>query len=529
MMVSVRSVLLRFTSDWDKLIGLPAWKAVCSELVDNTDIERIVDYVLDITNCGRDILIEKSRRQALFLKLSYSEAEQLVLLCGSNSDQNPYFLLNKMTFGSDRLKILFNYFELEYWEEDVVEEESDCIFIDPIYPLYDYQKDVITRSLDLYESNCRSNFLIHMPTGSGKTRVAMSLVSRVLSEKKKGIVVWLAYSEELCSQASDEFSKSWTVMGDRSLTVVHFYGNHPYQNIDDGLIVCSLSKLWSKNKADPTFISYLAEKVTMVVFDEAHQSVAPTYISMLNEIKMYNPNCCFIGLSATPGRSDDSESELLSCFFDNNKITLRIPGYSSPINYLYSEGYLSHPCFTKLVLDTEVRDDDCSLDYSKSTLSILGSDEERNTVIVNHVLKMITQGGHKRLIIFAPSIACADYISTRLSMEGIDSCSITANKSKEHRKSAIDHYKSDLDKPMVICNYGVLTAGFDAPKTTAAVIARPTKSLVLYSQMVGRALRGTRMGGTDQAEIVTVIDTNLPGFDSVVQAFEQWDSVWNEQ
>lgn len=528
-MVSVKTVLLRFTSEWEKLIGLPAWKAVCSELADSTDIGRIVDYVLDITNSGRDILLEKSRRQALFLKLADSEAKELAILCGSDSDVNPYYSLNKMNFSENRLKSLFNFFELEYWKEDVVEEELGCIFVDPVYPLYNYQKDVITRSLELYQSDSKRNFLIHMPTGSGKTRVAMSLVSRILSEKKKGIVIWLAYSEELCGQASNEFSKSWTVAGDRGISIVHFYGKYPYQDIDDGLIVCSLSKLWSKNKADPTFISYLAEKVTMVVFDEAHQSVAPTYISMLDEIKMYNPDCCFIGLSATPGRSDDSESALLSHFFDNNKVTLNIPGYSSPINYLYAEGYLSHPRFIKLLLNTEIRDDDASLDYSRSTLSILGSDEERNMVIINHVMKMITQDGHKRLIVFAPSIACADFISTRLTMEGIDSCSITADKSNDYRKKAIDHYKSEVDTPIIICNYGVLTAGFDAPKTTAAIIARPTKSLVLYSQMVGRALRGTRMGGTNQADIVTVIDTNLPGFDSVVQAFEQWDGVWNEQ
>ncbi len=48
-----------------------------------------------------------------------------------------------------------------------------------------------------------------------------------------------------------------------------------------------------------------------------------------------------------------------------------------------------------------------------------------------------------------------------------------------------------------------------------ALIARPTKSLVLYSQMVGRAIRGPRAGGNREAEIVTVVDTALPGFRSL--------------
>ena len=81
---------------------------------------------------------------------------------------------------------------------------------------------------------------------------------------------------------------------------------------------------------------------------------------------------------------------------------------------------------------------------------------------------------------------------------------------------------------MVVVNYGVLTTGFDAPATSAAVIARPTRSLVLYSQMVGRATRGTRAGGNDEAEIVTVVDPHLPGFGSVADAFKNWEDVWDE-
>ena len=82
---------------------------------------------------------------------------------------------------------------------------------------------------------------------------------------------------------------------------------------------------------------------------------------------------------------------------------------------------------------------------------------------------------------------------------------------------------------MVLCNYGVLTTGFDAPLTSAAIISRPTKSLVLYSQMVGRVIRGPRVGGTPEAEIWTVIDTNLPGFDSLTGAFTNWEDVWRDE
>ena len=78
-----------------------------------------------------------------------------------------------------------------------------------------------------------------------------------------------------------------------------------------------------------------------------------------------------------------------------------------------------------------------------------------------------------------------------------------------------------------MCNYGVLTTGFDAPRTSAAVIGRPTLSLVLYSQMIGRALRGPKAGGNKYAEIVTAVDPEFPGFGKVEKAFRNWGMFGN--
>ena len=82
---------------------------------------------------------------------------------------------------------------------------------------------------------------------------------------------------------------------------------------------------------------------------------------------------------------------------------------------------------------------------------------------------------------------------------------------------------------MALLNYGVFTAGFDAPVTSCVVVARPTASVVLYSQMVGRAMRGTRVGGNRNCDIWTVVDTNLPGFRSVADAFENWEELWKQE
>ena len=110
---------------------------------------------------------------------------------------------------------------------------------------------------------------------------------------------------------------------------------------------------------------------------------------------------------------------------------------------------------------------------------------------------------------------------------GLSADSITGDTPSAERRRIINRFRGSFEDPIVLCNYGVLTAGFDAPETSAAVIARPTKSLVLYSQMVGRALRGSLAGGNEEAEVITVVDIDLPGFGDLGESFYNWEDVWD--
>ena len=110
----------------------------------------------------------------------------------------------------------------------------------------------------------------------------------------------------------------------------------------------------------------------------------------------------------------------------------------------------------------------------------------------------------------------------------IRSSSITASTDPDKRQKWLELFKDASDEEAcVLFNYGVLTTGFDAPRTSAAIISRPTKSLVLYSQMVGRVIRGTKVDGTESAEIWTVVDQDLPGFRDLSEAFNNWEDVWD--
>src|SRR5690606_14200005 len=128
--------------------------------------------------------------------------------------------------------------------------------------------------------------------------------------------------------------------------------------------------------------------------------------------------------------------------------------------------------------------------------------------------------------VFATTVEHSDLLAYVLRARGLWARSVTGSTPGSERLAILDQFKASSDEPRVVCNFGVLTTGFDAPQTSAAVIARPTTSLVLYSQMVGRAIRGPEAGGNAAAEIVTVVDSALPGFGDVREAFLNWEDVW---
>src|SRR5207249_10457053 len=91
------------------------------------------------------------------------------------------------------------------------------------------------------------------------------------------------------------------------------------------------------------------------------------------------------------------------------------------------------------------------------------------------------------------------------------------------RRSLVQSFRgSTLD---ALFNFGVLSTGFDAPNVGCVVIARPTTSIVLYSQMVGRGLRGERVGGEATFRLVDVRD-NLENFGELGDVYAHFSSYW---
>jgi DNA repair protein RadD len=410
----------------------------------------------------------------------------------------------------------------------------------PTISLFPHQRRAVNdlvAKLDKYPHRV----LLHMPTGSGKTRTTMSLLADYLRNREPTLIIWLASTEELCLQAYQEFQKAWSKLGNRTIELAKLWGNTDIQyllNIKDGLIVAGFQKLthYLNTTNGLKNLSIISTNISFIVVDEAHQSIADKYQSVIEIIYNSNPYTRLLGLSATPGRTwnDIDEDKKLALFYNQEKVTLQIDNYSNPVDYLIDNDYIAKVKYRNLVYsnDTEVTNHlnkhqiDDYKDYSKEVLNLLGRDSNRNIEIIYEIIQLAER--HKRIIVFAPSVESSEIIATILKLKGYLANSVTSNTELVLRRSIIDNFRNSDDSIQIICNYGVLTTGFDAPNTSAAVIARPTLSLVLYSQMIGRAIRGKKAGGNGIAEVVTVVDTELPGFRSVADSFYNWEDVWDE-
>ena len=219
----------------------------------------------------------------------------------------------------------------------------------------------------------------------------------------------------------------------------------------------------------------------------------------------------------------------LAEMFNENKVTIDPRGHGSPVIYLIREGYLAEPEFIPVQVEMEVSvsEPSNSQDYNEQDLRSIGNSAAWTEKVVD--LTMSASRRHQRIIVFCPSVQCARESADIVSAQGLHGVSVVADTPDDQRRTIISTFRNDDGAPMAIFNYGVLTAGFDAPRTRCVIVARPTTSLVLYSQMVGRAMRGPRSGGNRRCQIYTVVDTQLSGFASVVDAFSNWEELWRSK
>lgn len=399
----------------------------------------------------------------------------------------------------------------------------------PFKQLIDYQFYAMQEAVEALK-NPRARLVLQMPTGSGKTRTAMEIVSQVLNQAGSRRVVWLAHSSELCDQAVQCFDDVWVHLGRDDAAVRCYYdGMRPVGQLDEKeLVVASFQTLYSDLDNKKGFFAE-SRDVDLVVVDEAHRVIAPTYRAVTEGL--VSDNTQVLGLTATPGRGlfDFEGNEELARFFFSRVVQLRGHGDESAIEHLQKRGVLSTVEQERLQTTSsiELTPQDRRyiaerFDLPPRVLNELGQDDVRTFEIVGRLRDLAKDGAS--IIFFATSVEHSRFVCALLHLCKISSVHVDGGVGTDARRKAIDGFKSGVYQ--VMCNFGVLATGFDAPNTDVVFIARPTASVVLYSQMIGRGLRGPRVGGTESCRVVNVVD-NIIGMPENNEIFDVFADYWS--
>lgn len=356
-----------------------------------------------------------------------------------------------------------------------------------------YQSEALLRVREAYKAGKR-RVLVSLPTGTGKTVVFAHFPSALKMRKR---LLVLAHREELLVQAQDKFR----AINPRLKVEIEQAGAHASD--DASVVVASVPTLARGNGA--RLARLRPDDFSIVVVDEAHHAVAPTYRRILDHFGLFEPGTSrlLIGFTATPRRGDHQG---LGEVFEE-------VCYARDLREMIGGGYLAP--ISGWRVDTGVSLDGVKVrhgEFVESQLADVVNTTPRNHLVVQ-AYRELAHG--RRAIVFCVNVAHAQDVQLAFAESGIRAATIWGALPKDERRATLARFSGgELD---VITNCNVLTEGFDEPRVDCVLMARPTRSKLLYAQMVGR---GTRLH-PDKTDllVVDVADNSrahqLPGLHSL--------------
>lgn len=343
-----------------------------------------------------------------------------------------------------------------------------------MYTLRPYQQEAVDLTLKHFRKT-RDPALIVLPTGAGK-----SLVIAELARIARGRVLVLAHVKELVEQNYAKFLHY-------KLSAGIYSAGLQRKDTDQKVIFGSIQ---SVARAESDFF----KDFSLLIIDECHRvsgEAGTQYTEVINRIRNGNPDICVLGLTATPYRLDTGwiyeyhySGELRSttvqyfkrCLFELSLRTLIDGGYLVPPVQI--DAPVAHYDFSSLKLESGRED------FNIAEIDKLLQEQNRITpVIIKNIVELAAE--RKGVIIFTSSVRHAKEILTYLPQD--TSAVVTGETDGDSREAIINNFKSKKIKFLV--NVSVLTTGFDAPHVDVVAILRPTESVALYQQIVGRGLR----------------------------------------
>lgn len=376
--------------------------------------------------------------------------------------------------------------------------------------MVDFQKRVMVLTHEILPlENGRA--MIVMPTGSGKTRTSIesTLGWLFLNNKWPSRLIWIADREELCEQAFQSFKEIFVhlyqdlegkVNLPNSMKILRYWGgldsNDKYFTDPDenyGIIVTSIQQLQARIRNSSPVVEKILETPSIVIVDEAHRN-----LDFVEELDYkFSTNICntrMIGLTATPMRSERRESSRLIELFHGNVIC-PIDGGEHDVDVMIEE-LTDIKILSKRI---DVNPSECI--NLESLVNLRGESAYLEKIL--QIIYDIKERNRESILVFTRDVEHARVLSTilRLNNDKIRSQYLDSNTPSEQRKDIIRQFKNKEIE--VLFNFGILTTGFDAPNTDAVIICRQLeKSSSLFRQMVGRGLRGSKFGGTEDCIIV---------------------------
>jgi DNA repair protein RadD len=311
---------------------------------------------------------------------------------------------------------------------------------------------MIAEARALVQGGARS-ILIQSPTGSGKTVMVAKMLHHAAS---KGYPAWFnVHRRELVKQSV--FTLCDSAGMDVGVVAAGFPGDR-HQRVQ----VCSIGSL--RTRVDRL------EAPKLIIWDEAHHLAAKSWGSLHAQF----PAALHIGLTATPQRLDGRG---LRQFFQHMILG---PSVAELIDTGYLCPYVLYaPPPPKLDTVHKVAGD-----YNRKELSAAMEGSSVTGDVIAHYQKRCAS---MRMVLFAWSVESSMMLAERFRSAGISAAHVDGDTEARQRDDAIDSFKRGDIK--VLCNVDLFGEGFDVPAIEAVALLRPTQSLGLYLQQVGRALR----------------------------------------
>ncbi|MEE6129136.1 DEAD/DEAH box helicase [Chryseobacterium arthrosphaerae] len=347
---------------------------------------------------------------------------------------------------------------------DVVRENAPNLFTisdKPKFTLRPYQKEAVEAGVAFFKSESKKNKILILPTGAGKSVVIANILAPL-----EGKTVILQPSKEILEQ---NFAK-YISNGARA----SIYSASAGQKKVDTVTFCTIGSIIGKK--------HLFQGLEHILIDECHLVNAKG--GMYEEFIKAFPKAKVLGLTATPYRlSNDSFGAQLKFITRTRPKIFDEVLYYVQNSELFDNGYLAKlEYFSFNVIDKSMLQvNSTGTDYTEQSLRRYYQSIDMPSIIVQYAGRLLAK--KPNLLIFCALIEEAENVARRIPGAVV----LTGSTRKEERERILSQFKSG--KIRCVVNVGVLTTGFDYPELECVLLAKPTMSLALYYQIIGRAMR----------------------------------------